>query len=365
MPMIAPLNFFTTTLRSPVGIGDTQLLLKAGSSTPLNALSAGDYVYVTVLDGMTTEIMKYISAGTVINDTITVVRAQDGTTVKAFPAGACVKVSWNVQQVVDLIGATVTGDIVFPRNTVEGTDDTGPVGIPAANVYYAINVDTGSLWYWKGPGAGDWVWVNSNSIQLLSTNPTDNPNDNILWTVNITTSQLFFWNGISWVAISANNYQEMRNRQYLSVTGTLFPNAGDYVFGDLVTANTIAVTNTATYQSNPVISPVVSLNANNAPVFNENCWVQFSAAIKGVIDSDVDDFKVRLVLFHAGNTAFYDNEVIHPANIGGTEVGVTVTTGPIRIGSGDVWDVNMSLVNPGNGFTLNQFEFNVAVVALA
>ena len=82
-------NNAATELASSIGISDTSITVVDGSLFP--ALAAGDYTYVT-LDADTNPALREIVRVTAISgNTLTVVRAQDGTSAAAFDAGAKVE----------------------------------------------------------------------------------------------------------------------------------------------------------------------------------------------------------------------------------------------------------------------------------
>ena len=163
-------NFLKTSLRAPVTATDTVLQLAVGTGQNFN-FPAGDYCYITIEDRLATEIVKYVSVGGVNSDNIVVQRGQDGTVARAFPAGSCVKVAWNEQQVTDLILQVITAysaGTCAPTNTV--LVNAVPTTPPSACVQYAVYTPTAlevatanaagvlppaqALYYWTGTG---WV----------------------------------------------------------------------------------------------------------------------------------------------------------------------------------------------------------------
>lgn len=166
-------NFVRTSLRAPIGPTDTVLQLSLGTGGFFN-FPAGDYCYITLEDRLNHEIVRFTATGTIVGDNISVQRAQDGTLARAFPAGTCVKVAWNEQQVKDLItemfNALVTNDCP-PANTV--TVDAVPVGAPPSCVYYAINraATPWKVYFWDGAawhllGDGDTIYTGEDPIKV-------------------------------------------------------------------------------------------------------------------------------------------------------------------------------------------------------
>lgn len=166
-------NFVRTSLRAPVGPTDTVLQLALGTGGFFN-FPAGDYCYITLEDRLNHEVVRFSATGVIAADNISVQRAQDGTLARAFPAGTCVKVAWNEQQVKDLIAemfnALVTNDCP-PTNTV--TVDAAPVGAPPSCVYYAVNRATApwQVYFWDGAawhllGDGDTIYTGEAPINV-------------------------------------------------------------------------------------------------------------------------------------------------------------------------------------------------------
>src|SRR6478752_8475165 len=132
--MLVVPNFARTTLRASIGPQNTQLMLAIGGGMYFE-IGAGNYMYITVEDGQSVEIMKYTCTGPVTNDMINVSRGEDGTTPKAFPAGSCVKVAWNVAQLQELMNQTfvsIFNSTVLPPNTIKV--QTVPTAPPPVNV---------------------------------------------------------------------------------------------------------------------------------------------------------------------------------------------------------------------------------------
>jgi hypothetical protein len=81
-------NNATSTLASAITNSATSLAVATGTGTRFPAPSGGDFFYATLVSGNTVEIVKVTARAT---DTLTVTRAQEGTTAAAFNAGATVE----------------------------------------------------------------------------------------------------------------------------------------------------------------------------------------------------------------------------------------------------------------------------------
>ena len=130
------------TLNAGINSTDTVIVLEAGQGARFPVLGAGDYFYATLIDTSNQlEIVKVTARAT---DTMTVVRAQDGTTARAYnvndrfelrPTAALFNEKANADDVtaslatkVDKAGDTMTGPL---------TINTGSNGTPAINLNHS------------------------------------------------------------------------------------------------------------------------------------------------------------------------------------------------------------------------------------
>lgn len=113
-------NNAATTLFSSVLMSDTQIIVSPGGGALFPAAGGSNYFMVTVVDIVTglLEIMKVTNRS---GDTFTVVRAQENTTARAFPAGSPVELRLTAQSILDAV------DIKIPRGIISmwagGVDD--------------------------------------------------------------------------------------------------------------------------------------------------------------------------------------------------------------------------------------------------
>jgi len=94
MPVILKNNAFST-LATGITASDTGIVVASGSAFP--ALSAGEYFYATLVSQAgTTEIIKVTAR---VGNSMTVVRAQDGSTAASFQVGSLVEMRVNAATV--------------------------------------------------------------------------------------------------------------------------------------------------------------------------------------------------------------------------------------------------------------------------
>jgi hypothetical protein len=97
MPVILKNNAFST-LATAITTSDTGIVVASGSAFP--ALSAGEYFYVTLVSQAgTTEIIKVTAR---VGNSMTVVRAQDGSTAASFQVGTLVEMRVNAASIAEL-----------------------------------------------------------------------------------------------------------------------------------------------------------------------------------------------------------------------------------------------------------------------
>lgn len=120
-------NNAATTLFSSVTVADSQIVVSPGGGTLFPNAGSSNYFMVTVVDKTTgtLEIMKVTKRS---GDTFTVVRAQEGTTARAFPSGSPVELRLTAQSILDAIDAIVVN---IPRGIItmwSGAVDAVPSG---------------------------------------------------------------------------------------------------------------------------------------------------------------------------------------------------------------------------------------------
>lgn len=125
MPVILKNNAFST-LATGATASDTGIVVVDGSQFP--TITAGEYFYVTLVSQAgTTEIIKVTAR---VGNSMTVVRAQDGSTAATFQAGALVEMRVNAASMTDL---------------VDEHDQASEITIADAGGYYAATDVEGAL----------------------------------------------------------------------------------------------------------------------------------------------------------------------------------------------------------------------------
>jgi hypothetical protein len=114
-------NNATGLLATSISASDTGLVLQAGNGAAFSALGAGEYFYATLASaGGTLEIVKVTAR---VGDTMTVVRAQEGTSAAGFAAGSRLEQRVTAQSVIDAVGDVVASQVGFtPTGGIAATD---------------------------------------------------------------------------------------------------------------------------------------------------------------------------------------------------------------------------------------------------
>lgn len=125
MPIILK-NNASSPLTASITASDTGLVVANGNQFP--ALSAGEYFYATLVSTAgTTEIVKVTAR---VSNSLSVVRAQDGTSAASFAAGTLVEMRVNAASVIDL---------------VDEHDQASEISIADAGGYYTSDNVEGAL----------------------------------------------------------------------------------------------------------------------------------------------------------------------------------------------------------------------------
>jgi len=103
-------NNASTTLPNAVAAADTSVTLSSGEGSQFPALASGDYFYATLVAPWgVTEVVKVTARS---SDTLTIVRAQGGTSALTLDAGALFELRNNKENIEDLVSYTVAASTV-------------------------------------------------------------------------------------------------------------------------------------------------------------------------------------------------------------------------------------------------------------
>lgn len=111
-------NSAFATLASGINSSATSITLTTGQGARFPSLSAGDYFYATLIDTSNNlEIVKCTARST---DVLTVTRAQESTTARAFSTGDRIELRITAQGLVDTSGDLASGVLAIPGTSASG-----------------------------------------------------------------------------------------------------------------------------------------------------------------------------------------------------------------------------------------------------
>ena len=108
-------------LNTAITASDTGIVLQSGNGASFPSLGAGEYFYATLVStGNTLEVVKVTARS---GDSMTVVRAQDGTSAASFAAGSRLEMRINAQAVLDVVDQVTASQVGFtPVGGIAATD---------------------------------------------------------------------------------------------------------------------------------------------------------------------------------------------------------------------------------------------------
>lgn len=123
------------TLASGINSSATSITLTTGQGARFPSLGAGDYFYATLIDTSNNlEIVKCTARST---DVLTVVRAQESTTARAYSAGDRIEIRLTAQTFLDSTAVTsgaITTALGYTPANKAGDTFTGEIVVPKVNV---------------------------------------------------------------------------------------------------------------------------------------------------------------------------------------------------------------------------------------
>ena len=149
-------------LNAGITNSSTTIVLNAGEGSRFPSLSAGDYFYATLID--TTNNLEIVKVTARSTDTMTVVRAQDGTTARAYStndrfelrpvAVMFTEVITKADAAVQKSGDTMTGRLTLATSGADGillNTDTADANT-SSRLFLKNNTNAGSMYYEAATG---------------------------------------------------------------------------------------------------------------------------------------------------------------------------------------------------------------------
>jgi hypothetical protein len=170
-------NNASSLLAAGITNSATSLSVTTGEGAEFPTLTASDYTYVTIVDAATPSTFEIVKVTARSGDTFTIVRAQEGTTARAWSTGAKVELRLTAQMLFDALaeevsktGDTMQGDLNFagfraqqPRlqsyretvTTVTPSAGTATCDLSTANVFdLTLNAASTALAFSNAPTSG-------------------------------------------------------------------------------------------------------------------------------------------------------------------------------------------------------------------
>lgn len=148
------------TLSAGISASDTSLTLSSGQGARFPTLASGDYFYATLID--TSNNLEIIKVTARASDVLTIVRAQDNTTARAYSIGDRVELRMVAAAISDPSGVSdqansSTGYFGMPSGTTAQRPGSATAG------YTRYNTTTGSLEFYDGTN-----WIATNLIPTVN-----------------------------------------------------------------------------------------------------------------------------------------------------------------------------------------------------
>lgn len=93
-------NNAASTLSATLSGAQTSIVVAAGTGSRFPVLAAGDWFPAALIDASGN--MEYVKVTARVGDTMTILRAQEGTTVRSFPSGSNIMLPLTVDAIASL-----------------------------------------------------------------------------------------------------------------------------------------------------------------------------------------------------------------------------------------------------------------------
>jgi hypothetical protein len=248
-------NNATSLLVGNITTAATSITVTTGDGALFPTLSAGQVFMITLEDRSLNPVVREICQCTAISgDTLTIVRAQEGTTAQAFNAGTTTvsnRLTAGVLTQIQAQTSTVTPLYIGAFSSAPTVAPGGTSLIPGM-IYY--NTSTNGLYEYQNTDA--WALISANGViggntlycGAFVTAPSTRPDGSALETgdsyYNTTTDQLYVWSGSAWeVAANVNNIQgNVTINGNLTVADNLAVQGNANITGNTAMTGTLSVT---------------------------------------------------------------------------------------------------------------------------
>lgn len=148
-------NNAVSTITTAISASDVGLAVTAGTGSLFPALGAGDYFYATLVSsGGTYEVVKVTARA---GDTMTIVRAQEGTTAQSFASGSRIEVRVTAASITDM---------------VDEHDQASEISITDTGGYYTSGNVEGALQELRNPTYVTFIGTGSQTVFNTTIRPS-------------------------------------------------------------------------------------------------------------------------------------------------------------------------------------------------
>jgi hypothetical protein len=131
MTILKYANNATSALKNSINNSVTSIVLNTGGGSLFPSLTAGQAFYITILDATTQLIHEILLCTARTTDTLTVIRAQQGTTALAWPASSIVSQLVTASDMVNLVQIDQLQTGIYNFAVATGTGDSLLATIPS------------------------------------------------------------------------------------------------------------------------------------------------------------------------------------------------------------------------------------------
>ena len=205
-PIFLAANNATSVLNAPISSGTTTLTVSPGTGALFPTPTGGNYFVLTVVDAASGLLREIMHVTAVTGDTFTVVRAQEGTTARAYALNDPVANLWTAGQLAALTQTNQLGTAAYlnASDQLGGVAAIQPFAGGNPNGFVAGNASTGSL-----PPSMVWDTVD----QIFWVCVTTGPSSTAVW---IPLDQL---QGIVWCGTSGGSANAQILTPIVPITG--------------------------------------------------------------------------------------------------------------------------------------------------
>ena len=328
-------NNATTTTVNALTTTTTEVVVATGTGLKFPVLSTGDYFYATLSDIFGNYEIVRVTARVV--DTLTVIRAQEGTTARAFPANSRIELRITAQSVLDALSTSINYLGASATNPTTRPDGT-PVVV---GDFYFNTVDTQILIY----NGSEWIGVGVGSV---TTDEFSGNGATVAYTLSISPS-----NKVNTQVYVNGVYQEKDSYTVSGATLTFLvaPPVGSSI--EVITIENIGVPSAALVGYQPAGSGAVATNVQAK--LRETVSVKDFGAVGDGVTDDTAAFQAAVDAVQAnvfGGTVFIPVGSYKITSTVNLDRSVDITRGRVSFSGADTNSTRIVSTHAGAVFSI-------------